>query len=237
MYPEDCLQSLVHPDEWWVKNEDKIICRGALIFAFAPHVDQTPYAFEPIGRKSPTEHDQALVMVTPLRVNSPLKKAELPVAAMGLHDNEVFAAYRAKKRPCIVFSSDCPGVDRALTLGKPNSSTAPTFLAAPFYGVRSGAKRAGYSDAFVERVRHCEYPQFHWDILPIPGGEESILRLDHLQPFGIHHESYGLSNYMLSSSAMEVLDELIMWMIWGGVEENSYLKMYRQLIEETFPLG
>ena len=39
MYPEDCVQSIIHPDDWWINNTDKVLCRGALVFAFVPHVD------------------------------------------------------------------------------------------------------------------------------------------------------------------------------------------------------
>ena len=53
----------------------------------------------------------------------------------------------------------------------------------------------------VERTRHREYPQFFWDQLPISGVEESILRLDHLQPIGNHHNAYQLSEYKLNNDA------------------------------------
>ncbi len=189
MFPEDSLQSLILPSEWWIKNEHSMLCRGSLIFPFVPHVDQVPYIFEPIGRTEATEHNSAIVRVSPLKVNQPLQQLNLPVAAMPLHEKEVWAAYRAKKRPCLVFSSDGNKVEKILTRGKPNHATAPTFLAAPYYGIDKNVKRAGYNPEFVEMVRHCQFPQFHWDKLPFPGGEESILRLDQLQPFGSHHDS------------------------------------------------
>lgn len=232
MFPDDSLQSLIHPSEWWIKNENKKLCRGALVFSFAPHIDQTPYTFEPIARTQATEHNSATVRVSPLKVDQPLKQTDLPVAAMTLHKNEIWAAYRAKKRPCLVFSSDRVIIDKALTIGKPNNATAPTFLAAPYYGINQNGNRAGYSPAFIERVRHCEYPQFHWDALPFPNGEESILRLDHLQPFGAHHDAYKISDYMLSNDAMDILDDLLRWLIWGGVPENSMILDYRQLIDD-----
>lgn len=234
MFPDDCLQSIIHPSAWWIKNDSKKLCRGALIYSFTPHVDQIPYSFEPIGRKTPTEHNAATVRVTPVKVDQALKQTSLPVAAMTLHDNEVWAAYRAKKRPCLVFSSDSIPVDNALIRGKPKSATAPTFLAAPYYGVDQNGKRAGYSAEFVERVRHCEYSQFHWDQLPISGAKESILRLDHLQPFGMHHDAYKITDYMLSQDAMDLLDDLLKWMIWGGIAQDSMLLDYRQLIEGSF---
>jgi hypothetical protein len=107
-------------------------------------------------------------------------------------------------------------------------------LIAPYYGALKNAQRVGYKPEFVERVRHCEYPQFMWDVLPIPNGEESILRLDHLQPIGAHTNSYTLSDFRLTQAAMEIIDELLTWLVWGGVEEASWIGLYREQIESTF---
>ena len=234
MYPEDCVQSLIQPSDWWINNTDKILCRGALIFAFVPHADQVPYTFEPVARTEATRHDSATIQVAPLQVGQPLKRAELPVAAMPLHSGEVWAAYRAKRRPCLIIGSASPRIDRTLTLGMARHSTAPTVLAAPYYGSIRDGRRGGYNPAFVERIRHCEYPQFFWDQLPISGVEESILRLDHLQPIGNHHNAYQLSEYKLSDDALEVVDELFRLLIWGEISEDSLIAMYREEIRSTF---
>lgn len=235
MFPDDCVQSIIGSANWWAKNKEQELCRGALIFAFAPHVDQVPYTFEPVGRTDANRHDSAILRVSPLSVNQPLKKTDLPVAAMPLLDGEVWAAYRAKKRPCLVIGSNNPAVDQALTKGTPKNSTAPTVLVAPYYGVDRDGRRAGYKPEFVERVRHCEYPQFVWDRLPITGGpDESILRLDHLQPIGAHHNSYKISEFKLSDGALEIIDELVHWLIWGGVDADSLIALYRGEIEATF---
>ena len=232
MYPEDCVQSLIDP--WWVNNTDRVLCRGALVFAFVPHADRVPYRFEPVARTEATRHDSATIRVAPLRVGQPLKRTELPVAAMPLHSGEVWAAYRAKRRPCLIIGSDFPRADRALTQGMARHSTAPTVLAAPYYGVTRDGSRGGYNPAFVEQIRHCEYPQFLWDELPTSGSEESILRLDHLQPIGTHHNAYQLSGYKLSADALEVVDELFSWLIWGQVPGDSLIEMYQELIRTTF---
>ena len=234
MYPEDCLQSVIKPAEWWVENRDATICRGSLLFAFVPHIDQVPYTVAPVGRQEAERHDSAVLRVEPLRIKQPRRRTDLPVAAMSLNSGELWVAYRAKKRPCLVMGSDTPIVNKTLTRGMPNLSTAQTVLVAPFYGADQDGTRAGYKPEFVERVRHCEYPQFFWDCLPIPGPQESILRLDHLQPVGTHHNSYELSEWKLSDEALIVLDELATWLIWGGVPEDSLIALYRSEIESTF---
>lgn len=235
MYPEDCVQFIVNPTDWWIENKEKTLCRGALVFAFAPHVDQVPYTFEPLGRKDADQHDSARVKVSPLRVNQPLKKTDLPVAAVPLYGGEVWAAYRSKKRPCLVIGSASPPVNRELTKGMARHSTAPTILTAPYYGATKDGKRGGYRPELTEQIRHCKYPQFLWDCLPISSKtQESILRLDHLQPIGAHHDSYQLTGYKLSSDALEVIDELLQWLIWSEVQEDSLIAMYRAEIEATF---
>lgn len=233
MYPEDCVQHVVGSDDWWIMNDQKSLCRGALITAFVPYVDHEPYGFEPVGREKPSQHDSAIYKVVPLRVNQYVQRTELPVAAMPLHGSEVWAAYRAKRRPCLVIGSVSPSVDRVLTKGKPKHSTAPTILIAPFYGVEQDGRRAGYNPQFIERVRHLEYPQFLWDKLP-PDDRESLLRLDHLQPIGTGYGSYKLRGYRLGRDALEIVDELFQWLIWNKLPENSLIAMFQKELVSIF---
>ena len=237
MYPDDCIQSIIAaPGKWWIQNNKRELCRGALIFAFVPHIDQTPYTFEPVGRNKADEHREARVKVAPLKVDQPLIQANLPVAAMPLHQGEVWAAYRAKRRPCLVLGSTAtPTVDKGLVKGMPKYMTAPTILVAPHYGVDRNGRRAGYNPAFVERIRHCEYPQFVWNPLPTVGPKESILRLDQLQPIGAHYKSHRVTEFRLSDDALSVVDESIQWLVWGGVPEGGHIAAYREIIEDTFP--
>lgn len=235
MFPEYCVQSIIYPEsDWWVVNKEKKICRGALVWAVAHHVDQVPFMFVPVGRKEADLHNSAVVSVEPLKVGKPLKQLELPVAAMPRYENEVWAAYRAKRRPCLVLGSELQTVEEKLINGKPKTSVALTILVAPYYGIDEKAERAGYSEAFIERVRHCSYPQFLWDKLPGSKVNESILRLDHIHPLGTHYMSYDVWDYKLSDDALLILDELINWVIWGGVQQGSLLLEYRKQIEQLF---
>jgi len=233
MYPDDCVQSIIAtPDQWWQPNDAHELVRGALIYAFIPHVDQTPYGFEPIGRADPTSHSTAKIKVSPLKVDAPLKQTQLPVAAMPLFQGEVWAAYRAKVRPCLVlgFTNHRP-VDRRLTKGMPRYVTAPTLVVAPHYGVDKDGTRAGFNKVFVERIRHCEYPGFVWNPIPSANGpRESILRLDQLQPIGAHHHSFRVSEYRLSADALGILDELMQWQIHGGVPEGGHVAAYWEVL-------
>ena len=151
---------------------------------------------------------------------------------MVLHDNEVWAAYRAKRRPCIVLG--CPGVavDSELRKGKPNHSTAPTFIVAPYFGVAMKEARAGFLPEFVERVQRCEYPQFLWDHLPHTGGEPSLLRLDQMQPIGAHHSAYKTLGFCLSDIALQVVDEHLSWLLYGGVPADGQVATYRKAIAD-----
>lgn len=233
MYPDDCIQHIV--GDWWIKNEERSLCRGALILAFVPHVDQVPYTFSPVGRTDAGRHKDAIVRVEPLKVEQALKQTDLPVAAMPLNYGEVWAAYRAKKRPCIVMGTPGVEVERSLVKGMSKTATSPTMLVVPSYGVPRSENRAGYPPAFVERVRQLEYPRFFWDRLPDSGDtSESILRLDHLQPVGTHYASYKVLGWKLSPDALEVMDDLLKLQIWGGVQPNSLVKAFRESIEEMF---
>lgn len=234
-YPEDCIQSIISPSKWWIKNDENKICRGALIYACVPHVDQIPYMFIPIGRKEANNHHEATVKVTQLKINQPLKQVPLPVAAMPNMENEVWAAYRAKKRPCLVLRSNFTHVDPNLKRGKPRHSTAPTITIAPYYGADENGQRSGYTQAFRQRVMHCEYPQFLWDKLPTNNQpKESILRLDHIMPYGANTNSYNLSSYKLSEDAIKIIDDLLIWNTYGGIPEESIIIDYQTQIQAIY---
>ncbi len=104
----------------------------------------------------------------------------------------------------------------------------------PYYGAEHNNRRAGYNPKFVEAIRHCEYPQFFWDKLPVTGVDESILRFDHIRPIGAHYNSYSMTEYYLSEDAMSIMDDMIEWLIFGKVQEDSFLSLYRSEIEATF---
>lgn len=230
--PEICIQQLIQPSEWWIEDSSSVAQKGSLIFAFSPHIDQIPYTLEPIGRSDPTEHDQAEARISPLRMNAYAKRTNLPVAGMPKHENEVYAAYRAKMRPCLVLSDSFEVVDRKIMVGKPKHYTAPTLLVAPFYGaqIRLG-KRSGFSEEFISRIQRLEYPQYHWDYLPHKSGEESILRLDHTQPIGAHHAAYNMAGFKLSDDALNIVDDLLIWLFNGGFPEDSIVLDYKKMCE------
>ena len=235
MYPEDSIQAAIGPESWWVKDPDSGIKRGSLVLAFVPYVDQIPYTIEPVGRRQPDQHHEATVKIGPLRTQKARRTSNLPVAAMPLHHGEVWTAYRAKKRPCLVLGCGGVAVDRNLVKGSPKRSTARMTMVAPYYGVDQSGNRAGYNPVFVERVRHGEYPQFFLDRLPLNGGpEESIMRLDQLQPIGTHHLSYEFTGHALGPEGMEVIDEYIRWLLFGGVSRNSLFALFREDIAGVF---
>lgn len=232
-YSEATVQALTTDGKWWVTQDDSKLHRGSLIQCFVPHVCQTPFVFEPIGRKHPTEHGTADVRVTALKVDQPLKQLELPVAGMTTNHGEVWAAYRAKRRPCLVLSVEHPAVSKELTHGKPSHATAPTMVVAPFYGIARKEGRAGYHDDLISRAIRCEYPQFLVDWLPMVGGEQSLLRFDQMQPVGRHYHSYKLLNFRLSDEALKVMDGWIEWLVRGSLAKEHPLSEAIQLLAQA----
>lgn len=71
-----------------------------------------------------------------------------------------------------------------------------------------------------------------WDTLPIGGTTtESILRLDHIQPVGRHHDAIELTQYRLSEEALGILDEWLSWLVSGDFDAESMLLFFRQEIK------
>ncbi len=232
MYPDDCIQNFLPP--WWEEDTSDEVSRGRLVWAFLPHVDQIPLELEATGRTEATSHDRATYRVKQLRVDGTRRDPPLPVAALPNIPGERRGVYRVKKRPALIISNNCPEVPRELRQGQTRSQTSPTVLVAPYYGADMDGRRSGYNEEFLKRVRLCEYPQFMWDMLPLRGSNESLLRLDHIQPVGEHYYTIEATNYRLSDDAVYILDEWISWLITGNIEDSSSINLYR---EEILSLG
>jgi hypothetical protein len=234
MYPEDTIQAFV--SEWWKEEKTPGLKRGRLIWGFVPHVFQVPMVLIPIGRSDPTNHERMDYRLEPLKAVKYPKLPRLPVAAFPLFEGEMLSAYKAKKRPLLVVSTGGPQIPKEITGGSPKWQTLPAMLVAPFYGAGFDGKRAGFNEEFVRRIRRCEYPQYLYDKLPEGGRtEESILRLDHLQPFPLFDQAYQWTPYCLSEDALTILDEWLHWLVEGILPEDSILGMYRDVLGNLIP--
>jgi len=226
------LHGLITP--WWTVCKDKTLHRGQLVHVFIPHVDQVPLTLNAEGRTEPTQHDRALVKLEPLRAHQPAPPAsKLPVAALPHHEGEVYAVYRAKRRPALVLSTGGGVVDKNLRKGGAKWQHAPTILVAPYYGAERSDTRAGWPASFVDRIQRAEYPQYLIDTLPIGAAKiDSVLRLDHLQPVGQHQDSYDATEHCLSPEALRLVDEWLLWLQTGTLDPNGALAAARELLAQ-----
>jgi len=227
-YPDDCLQCLA--DNWWEKADSKELTRGALVYAHVQFFSEIPIELVP-ERETAYGHDRVIVKARPLYGRSSQPASVLPVAAFPrLAGADCYLVNRAKRRPCVVIGEiQRPLISRTLTKGMGKHQTAPFVAIAPYYGVEQ-KYRAGYNPEFVERVRHAAYPQWMWDVLP-HSKKESILRLDQIQPMGIHHQAYEHTGFKLSDEALMLFDEHLYWLLNGEMGEE--LTLMKELIKET----
>jgi len=232
MYPDESIQGIIDPHPWWETYQGDDYKRGCLVWAFLPHVDQTPFTLIPVGREEPTIHDKATVQIQPLNIRQVIRYPHLPVAALPQRHDEIRAVYLAKKRPALIISKGGPRVRKSLTKGKAKWQTYPTMIVAPYYGADEGGSRGGFNPQFLKRVRLCEYPQFMWDKLPISGRStvESILRFDHMQPVGRSQDSIAFTDYCLSERALRLIDEWVTWLITGFLDESTKLREIRDVL-------
>ena len=105
-------------DEWWVTTDKKEICRGRLIQAHLPHVDQEPMVMVPTGRKDPVDHSSAFFkMVNRIRHAATSDRSQLPVAGLPTIPGEERFVYRSKKRPALLICIGGEGVPKELRVG------------------------------------------------------------------------------------------------------------------------
>lgn len=210
-------------DDWWVDAGVTSIVRGQLVWAIVPHVGQTPYSLIPEGRTEGNDHGGADVQITRARVNTLAKKPALPVAALPQREGEVWTVHRAKTRPAVVLA--LPGQLPKALRGSAKWQTSPTLLVAPFYGATITGGRAGWPDELLRRIAACEYPHYVLDELPLKGRNAgpSVMRLDHLQPVGNHHDSVEALPFCLSEDALMIVDEWLDWLVKGKLDPTSIL--------------
>jgi len=230
MYPDECVQQLLGC-KWWIEDESAKLQRGSLITACLPQVTQVPWRIVPIGRpEDPREHGQATVRIEPFHISSAPVGASLPVAVFPGYPGGEFLVLRSKKRPAVVIATPGNEIPVPLQRGGAKWQYAPTLLVAPYFGAAATESRAGWSPALVERIRKCEYPQYVWDILPGHKGEESILRLDHLQPVGDSASSITIEPFRMSDDATRVLDDWLWWYFTGTYDKDGEIAVARSCL-------
>jgi len=199
-----------------------------LILAYVPHVDQHPYVVVPEGRTDEEDHSSADYRFQPFNIKSPPAATRLPVAGLPHYPDEVRLVYRAKKRPMLVLSGSGSPVEAALRVGAARHQTNPTILAAPYYSCESR-----WNKEFVERIMRCSYSQYMFDVLPGPGGRESILRLDHVQPIGAHGEAYEPVGFTLADLALDLVEQQFRWFRTGVLARSELFEIRTTLLEDA----
>ena len=233
-FPDNSLLGMLAVP-WWTTSKGRALQRGRLVWAYLPHVEQEPRTLTIVGRTDDADHTRAEFRLEPLEASrAKTRRPGPPVAAMPLNRDEVYTVYRAKFRPCLVMNEPTPPVPRELR-GDSKWQTAPTFLVAPYYGGDQDGTRAGFRPEFLDRARRGVYPQFLVDRLPIGGPVESVLRMDHIQPVGVHGNSHVVTEHQLSPEAMALLDDWLIWLTTGLVPEDSDLYSALQLLAAPPP--
>lgn len=228
-YPRDSAQSvMLGPGQtWWEKAGTPAVEVGRLVFpAVVPITDVAIARVLDAKRVDETKHHNAEFVLR--EVGSMATGDPLPVAALGLNPGECVAVFRAKRRrPAVVLAvskevpkTEAPGV---------SWQRHAMALVAPYFGVDAGA-RGGWPAPFVQRIRHLQYPQFHYDRLPVSGAAESICRLDQLQPIGLHHNTCEVTEWRLSPEALELMQQQLDWLRSGKMKEGSALWTVRDLV-------
>ena len=234
-YPDESIQSIVAPDpSWWVPIETQVPSRGSLVWAIVPYPEQKPFRLVLIGRgQDARQHSRAEYHLEEFRVGqAPPQTSSLPVAAMPLRSGEEYLVRRGKQRPCLVLASTDVPVNAALARGK-RWQTAPTRLIVPYYSANGSTSRSGWSPELVDRIRRCEYPQYFWEYLPVPGPPEgSILRFDHALAIGHDSANIVRTGYRLHPNALDILDEWFAWYVTGRLAKTSPITAAQELLTE-----
>ena len=211
---------------------DGAMRKGRLVRTVVAYPEMKPHRLIPEGRgDDPRDHSRALFRLDQFRMGDAYPVGgTLPVAALPVRPGEDLLVHRGKMRPCVVISTGGVIVDAQLRAGSQRWQSNPAVLLAPYYGADADGTRVGWPAEFVDRIRHCEYPQYAWDRLPIGGVQNSILRLDNLFVVGADPSNYELQPFGLLDEAIRVLDEQVQWLVTNNLPDDSLLASARQIL-------
>lgn len=227
MYPSDSIQSIV---DWWEPQDTKQITRGTLLKALVPYHFGSPARLEAERLpNTPGDHDRVRFTLKPFTVSTPPPAQKLPVAALPHHEDVSWRLGAVKPRPVLVIAETQMKVESALRKGTPSYQHEDCFLVAPFFGADKNGQRAGFRPELVDKIRHCTYPHLLWDHLPYKGAtQNSILRLDQLQPIVDHYHYRIHTGARLIEDAMDIVDEFLRWHLTGILEPDSIIHDLRR---------
>ena len=206
------------------------------MWVFAQHTDQVPLRLVPEGREEPTAHRDFRGRIEPLATATARRReTKLPVAALPEYDREPYVVSRAKQRPALVLSAPYPLIRQYP--GSPTWQFSPNLLVCPYYGATITADRAGFAPAFVERVRRCEFPQYHWDILPLTKQQDSVMMFGQTQSIGEHHQAIELTEHELTPDALTVMDAWFQWFMTGvpPLKGNPVVELFFEFRGQYLP--
>jgi len=226
-YPSDSIQSIV---DWWEPQDVKVITRGTLLKALVPYHYGSPARLEAERLPNmPGDHERVKFTLMPFTVSTPPPAQKLPVACLPHFTDVSWRLGAVKPRPVLVLAQSQIKVDKVLRAGQPSYQFEDCFLVAPYFGADQNGQRAGFKPELIAKIRHCTYPHLLWDSLPFRGAtQNSILRLDQIQPIVDHHHYRTHTGFRLSDDAMDVIDEFTRWHLTGEVDPSSIIHDLRK---------
>jgi hypothetical protein len=228
VFPDISIQSVM--GSWWEPAPAGGIVKGSLVKPIVPYPDYKPLRMVPEGRgDDPRQHQSARYRLELFQTGQPMTGiSALPVAGTPLRAGETYIVRRGKVRPAVVLAIEGTPVSRELRRDQNSWQYKPALLMAPYYGVESDGRRAGWPAEFVHRIQRAEYCQYAWDVLPLPGNEAgSILRLDHLFPVAPDPANWQPTGFKLREEALSLLDEWVSWHVTGSLPESTTLGYLR----------
>lgn len=208
------VQNLV--GNWWVRTEQTKPEVGLIVKACLPYVEQIPHIIEVNGRSSATEHYTANFKKLHLNISNPPRQPTFPTAPWLYRGDEISLAIKSKIRPAIIIGiSDKLNVSNCDFRANSKRHKNSYLLVAPYYTMREG-NELKVPQILINRIRLCMYRHLMWAALPFAHADhESMLRLDHAQPIGNHHNCFKSYGYKVSPEAMPYFIGYLHWFIFN----------------------
>ncbi len=210
---------------------------GQICWVPVPNPDLIPRILD-VQRNLPEEHDEIQFVLREANQREDFKRADrgLPLKYLNLRSNEELLTQRAKKRPCVILTSEVDTYPEMTALlkqkGKKHQQQDCLFVI-PCFSVQNEMYGTGFIPEMVARIKCMMYRQFFY--LPKSKNfSEMVARFDRVHVvIGKAPASIEPSDVCLTELLFHLFVATFLYCVSGKSDEE--LETVRAIVREAYP--
>jgi len=232
------ILQVIPKDQFFSEADRREFRPGQFCYVPVPHLRPIPRILD-VERQTSEEHDNIRFTIRDANQERDFKKndRDLPIMGLNLRSNEELLIHQAKRRPCVIISSEVdrlPELDSLLRgKGKRHYHTNTTFVV-PLNSIESDESRSGFPMEMAARIRCLRYRRFFYIPKHPELRKESIARVDRVWTVeGNSPVAISPIGIALAEESLSILLAMVVFCLTG--EEDKYLRNAREILRDYSP--